>query len=113
MSLSIPAGRMRFFATIERSTETRTDTGAAVPAWSVVATNVPCDLEPVNGREFFGATQIQAEVDTKITLRFFPGLDSKMRLTANGVIYDIRAILPDRTQRSHMVLMCKSGINRG
>lgn len=110
----IRIGRLRHYVTIEQPVQTRSASGAAVvTSWSTVATNVPCSIDPISGREFLAAGQVQSEVDTKITLRTFPGLTTAMRINANGVLYDIRAVLPDPTQRSHMLVMCKSGINRG
>lgn len=110
----IRIGRLRHYVTIEQVAETRSGTGAVVRTWQRVAANVPAAIESVTGREFLSANQEQAQVDTKITIRAFPGLTAKMRIVAaDGAIYNIRAILPDATQRSHMLLMCTTGADHG
>lgn len=109
----IRAGRLRHFVTIEQSVSQRTETGAERIAWVPIATNVPCGIESVSGREFFTANQEQRDVTARLVMRRFPGLTTKMRIVYGGAVYDIKAILPDPTQASHIQLMCTTGASPG
>ena len=77
---------------------------------------LPAEIVPMSGREFIAAAQVQAGVDTRITLRAWRlPFSPRMRIVhpADGVIYSIRAVQPDPSLRRHVTLLAESGVNRG
>lgn len=104
------AGSMRHSVTIEAQTKVQDSTGAIVPTWSDFAA-VRASIEPIAGREFFAASQVQSNVNTRIRIRFLSGITPKMRVVHGADLYDIEAVLPDsKSGRHEMQLMC---IKRG
>lgn len=99
------AGRLRHVITIQQATETRDSVGAIIRTWATYDT-VRASIEPLNGREYFNASQVQAEVSTRIRVRYLDGLTSKMRILFGSRIYDIKAIINDKERNFEMTLMC-------
>jgi SPP1 family predicted phage head-tail adaptor len=104
------AGSLRHLVTIEAQTKTQDSTGSIVTAWETFAT-VHASIEPISGREFFAASQVQSSVNTRIRNRYLSGITPKMRVVHDTTVYDIEAVLQDdRSGRHEMQLMC---IKRG
>ena len=106
------AGTLRHRVTIEKPIESRDATGAMRQLWQPVA-DVWASIEPVTGREFFSAAQVQSTISTKVRIRFRVGITEKMRVKhiANRTpeivnYYDIAAVIPVFEKRREMVLMC-------
>lgn len=82
------AGKLRHRIVIEQPTKTRDPYGAEVETWTPFAT-VWAAVEPLRGREFFAAQQVNAEVTHRVTLRYIPGVIRAMRVTFKGRILDM------------------------
>lgn len=85
------AGRLHDRVTFQRRTESldayREDTGT----WSDVAT-VAAAVEPLRGKEFFNALQVQSDITTLIIVRYssdVSGITSKDRIVHGSDTYDI------------------------
>jgi SPP1 family predicted phage head-tail adaptor len=93
------------------------DTGAVVEAWASILSSdeplIPAAVYQLSGSEFVAAEAIQAKVTTRITIRYRPGIEPRMRVTHGVDVYNIRAVLPDPTLRRHINLMCDSGVDDG
>lgn len=104
------AGELRHRITLQRATEARDSFGQAVKTWSDVAT-VWASVEPLRGREFLDARQLQREISAHITIRWRDDVDAGMRVrwtdpAGTAHLYDIEAVLPDATHRRVLTLMC-------
>jgi SPP1 family predicted phage head-tail adaptor len=100
------AGSLRHVGTIEEPTKSQDSTGAIVPSWATFADSVRAEIEPISGREFFSASQVQSNVNTKIRIRRIEGVTAKMRFVHDSDIYDIQAVLLDKTGLRELHLMC-------
>lgn len=105
------AGRLRHRVALQRATETANSFNEPVVSWSTLAT-VWGAVEPISGKEFFAAQQVQSSVSHRITVRYYAGLTTKDRVlwtdpsTSGQRIFDINAIL-DRDERHRgYELMC-------
>ncbi|MES2959799.1 MAG: phage head closure protein [Pseudomonadota bacterium] len=108
-----PAGQLDQRITIQQSTPTKNDRGEAIPAWSTLAT-VWAKAEPLRGREFFAAAQMQESVDVKFTIRYRDDITAQMRVLWRGQPHDIVSPPIDvRGQRESLELMCVQGIRDG
>jgi len=76
----------------------------------------PAAIEAIAGRDFLAASADQAGVTTRITMRRWDGVIAvgmRARDVTTGLVYDIKAVLPDPTLRHHVRLMCETGVNDG
>lgn len=107
------AGRLREKVQLQKRADTRDSFGGSVKAWTTVAT-VRAGIEPLMGREFFQADQVNSAVSVRIVIRAgstWSAIDSTWRVVdANsGKIYAIESVI-DRQLRGEMLqLMCSEG----
>ena len=82
-------------------------------SWVTFAT-VYAAVQPLRGREFFEAGQRHGTLDTKITLRFLPGVDEAMRVVDGSLVYNLVAPPIDVDLRHvELQLMCLKGAGDG
>jgi SPP1 family predicted phage head-tail adaptor len=103
------AGKLKHPIIIQEVTETQSETGAPAETWSTFA-EVWAAIEPLRGREFFASKQIQAEVTTRIRIRYLEGITPKMRVLWGERIYLIDAIIDLEERHREMQLMCREVI---
>lgn len=110
--MKISSGRLRHRVTLQKVTETKDSMGGTRKAWTDFATNVPCDLMLIRGKERVAAGQLLSEISGTALLRYIPGVTSKMRLVESGVNYEIEAAVPDRMKQS-IELTLTQGVSDG
>lgn len=105
------AGRLRHRVVLEQRTGVANAYNEIPDTWATVAT-LSAAVEPLGGREFFAAQQVQGAASHRITLRYLAGVSIKNRVRwpdpATGVdrIFDITAVI-DRDERHRVLeLMC-------
>ncbi len=76
---------------VQQVTETQDETGQPVESWATIRT-VKAARKDVRGFERLRAQQELAERTSVFTMRWFSGLDAKMRLSHDGLIWDIEGI---------------------
>jgi len=101
------AGKLRHRITLQRNNPTRNFIGDPVPHWEDYAT-VDAEVCPLKGREFFDAQQVNAELTTRVRLRWLPGVKAEHRVKFNDRILEIASppINVDERNRE-LVLMCR------
>ena len=101
------AGRLRHRVTIQEKVVTRDTFGEEVITWTDVAT-VWGSVEPMRGREFMEGRQVEAEVSTRIRIRYFPdGVEPEDRVSYDGRVFDILAVIEVEERHREMQLMCR------
>lgn len=101
------AGELRERVTIERESESRSDSGEVLMTYTPVAT-VWAAVEPLRGREYFDAQRVQAEVNHRIRIRYRDGIEPKMRVSmATGRTFDIESAINVRGRDEELHLMCR------
>lgn len=105
-------GRQRNEILIQQATETRTGSGAFTRGWSTYAAVWAEKIEP-RGREFFAGGAQQAETTVVFRIEYTDGVTSKMRVSADGKVYDIKAVTDPTDSRREMLLACVEGVNNG
>ncbi len=73
------AGDLRHRVTIQQLTTTRDAEGVTTETWTNVAT-VWAAVEPLQGREYFQAQAVNAEVTTRVRIRYRAGIVPTMRI---------------------------------
>jgi len=100
------AGQLRHRVTLQELVTTYNEYNEPVQAWQDVAA-VWGFVEPLSGREFFAAEQIQARVSTRITIRYRAGIVPTMRVLWSGKTYNIRAVIDTEGRHEELQLMCE------
>ena len=106
------AGRLRHQVVIQTPAEDNDSYGQAIKTWGTFAT-VHAAVEPLNGREFLAAAQINAETTTKITIRYLSGITQKMRISYDNRLFNIEAMKNIGERDRQIELMCSEGTNNG
>jgi SPP1 family predicted phage head-tail adaptor len=106
------AGHLKHRIVLQSRTETQGSTGEVTWGWSTLAT-VWASVEPVSGRQYFAAAQVQSEVDTLVRIRYRTGLNGKLRVVfvhgspAITDYFDVMSVLNLLEARNEVHLMCK------
>lgn len=102
------AGSLRQQITVQQLSSTTGDGGGGVASenWTDFAT-VYADVEPLTGRELFQAQQVNDELTHKITIRYIPGLSSKMRVKYGSRIFQIESVLDVGERHREVQLMTR------
>lgn len=106
------AGRLNHLITIQEPTEIQDTTGQAVKSWGTFA-QVWANIEPLSGREFLDAQQINAETKVRIRIRKLDDVTQKMRVSYDSKVYNINTIIHVHERQREMHLMCSEGTNDG
>lgn len=97
---------LRRRVTIEQPLLTTADGGGQTVAWSPVAT-VFAEVRASTGREQLTADALTGTVTHKIRMRHRADVTADMRITWNGRIFNIRAVLDPDDRRRWLVCICE------
>lgn len=103
------AGDLHHRVTIQQPVESQNSYGEPIATWQDVAT-VWAAIEPLQGRERFDAQQVVAQVDTRIRIRYRPGITPKMRVLFGTRVFDIQAVVEPETRRRELQLLCRERV---
>lgn len=109
------AGRLRHRIKLQRLQIDQDSDGAKVSEWvDALDFLLPAEIVDLSGRELLAAEAVQAEITTRIRLRYRPGINAGMRALHRDIKYDIKSVLRDwRSGREWLTLLCASGVNEG
>ena len=107
------AQRLNQKVTIQTKSVTRAANGEEIVSWVTHATVWAC-VEPIRGREFFAAAQMQGAVDYRVTIRYLSTVTRAMRVMWGSVVMDITAEPINVNAGNRWTeLMCISGVRDG
>ncbi len=98
------AGQLRHEIIIQSAETTPNDLGEAVETWSTFAA-VRAAIIPINGKEYFSAGQEQSNVSHKITMRYLPDVNTKMRILFGSRVYNIKSVINFQERGRELQLM--------
>lgn len=102
----VRAGKLRHRITIQyKSSESPDSAGNPQPVWADEAT-VWGSVEPLSGREFFAAQQVNSEVTHRITMRYRSGMDPEKRIKFGTRYFGILAVLNREERNISLELLC-------
>lgn len=90
----------------DKGTITRNGTGEEIPAYDALVATVWAAVEPLSGREFIEATQVQADVTFRIRVRHRSDIRPEMRVVEGAHTYQIESVLDQNGERKETWLMC-------
>ncbi|WP_163830730.1 phage head closure protein [Spartinivicinus ruber] len=100
------AGRLKHRITIEKPELTKDEFGQPTKTWVVVCTTRAA-IDPISGKEFFAAQQINNAINYKITMRYRPGIKPQCRVKYKDRLFDIHAVLNPKEANRELQLMCE------
>lgn len=96
----------------QRDTTAQNGLGENTAAWVDVVT-VYAKAEPIRGREYFAAAQMQATTDVRFTIRYRAGVLQTMRVLWRGEPHDIQDVINPLGRRESLELMTVKGQRDG
>jgi SPP1 family predicted phage head-tail adaptor len=96
--------------TIQRQVETQNAYGEPEVAWANVAQKIRCQIQPLKGREYFAAKQINAAIEARVIMRYREDITAKMRLMHGTNEYYIDTIINVDERNRELQLMCTRSI---
>lgn len=103
--MPIKAGRLRERLTIQAPSAVRKALGETVLTWQTEAV-VWGEVESLSAQEIVQAMQNQLQVTHRVTIRYYAGLTSEMRLVWRGKTLEILSVL-ERENRAIHDLICR------
>ena len=111
MTQGIQSGQFRHHVKLEQATETRDATGGVTRAWVEKAERW-ADISELRGREKFEAQQMELRTDTKIRLRYYPGLDATWRVVHGSDTYNVASVVNVGVTNYELDLQCIKVVGR-
>ena len=99
-------GELRHRVTLQKKEITEDDLKQQTENWMDVAA-VWAAIEPLIGREYFAAQQVNAEVSARITIRYRKGIIPDMRVVFDDRVFDILSVINPKERCESLVLMCR------
>ena len=103
------SGTLRNLITIQEPTKVKSDSGAMVATWSTFK-QAWAGIRTIQGVEKQSAESTWPGADSKIKIRYIPGLLSTMRISFNDVIYSIFDINDVDERHREVIFTCQSGV---
>jgi len=102
------AGQLRHTIIFQVPTTTTGSSGEELITYVDTIKNVPAAIEPLTGREYLAAKQIQEEVTTRITIRYFSNsIDGTWRIKWGDRIYKIKSVINTIELNRELIFMCE------
>ncbi len=95
--------------TFQQATLEQDETGQMIETWTDYL-SVFARVEPMIGREFFAAASMNAESNTKFTMRYRGDITPTMRITYDGSAYNITSIQNIRSGNRETLIYAKTAV---
>lgn len=96
--------------TIKSLSTTQDDYGQPLNEYVDVVT-CWASVEPLIGREYYAAEQVQAEAKIKVRTEFIPGIKENMVVFYGDRKFEIVSVINPKEQNRELLLMCKELID--
>jgi len=106
---TVDAGTLKDRVTIQSVTETRSSSGQVNETWGTFATRW-ASVEPLQGREFFESQQVNADVTTRVRLRYLEGVTPKMRVLYKTRTFNITSVVNVEERSIETKLLCTEDV---
>jgi SPP1 family predicted phage head-tail adaptor len=107
------AGRLRDRISFQRLANNQNDYNESKGVWTAL-TETWAAVEPLGGREFFSAQQVQSDITTRIVCRYASALADvtpKDRIQHGTVYYDIRSVIDVDSRHRELQFMCTQRVD--
>lgn len=108
----VQASELRTQIVLQVESTTTNALGEEVQTW-VPALTLLAHAQPLRGREYFAAGQMQAPQDVRFRVRYHPGVLPTMRVLWHDEPYGIDAVIDVDGAGCTLELMCIKGLRDG
>jgi SPP1 family predicted phage head-tail adaptor len=98
-------GALRHRVTIQQLSKSQNGMGEEEPGWTNFATRW-ASIEPISGREYFSAQQVNAEITHRVKMRHLEGLESTMRILYGARAFEIKSIMNIKEKNQELEILC-------
>jgi SPP1 family predicted phage head-tail adaptor len=83
--------------------------------WFAIAEAEPAAVEPLRGREFYAASQVNSDQPYKVVIRYNPGVmyGTTMRVVWEGRVLDVESAAEERAEGHFVHLHCRERSPQG
>ncbi len=99
-------GNLRHRVTLQQKTVIEDDLKQHTENWTDIA-SVWARIEPLSGREYFAAKQINSEISVRVTIRYLPGITTEARVVFGGRIFEVLSVVNPEERCESLILMCR------
>jgi SPP1 family predicted phage head-tail adaptor len=105
------AGKLRHKIIIQRKSTaiTRGDYGEETQGWTTFK-ELHAEIDPPKSREFFATGQTQAEVTTRVRIRYIPNIEPTMRVKFGSRYMNINSIINPDERNRELIMMCNEWV---
>jgi len=103
------AGKLRHRIAIQQETATQDIYGAEVKTWTTKK-ELWAEIDPPKSREFFATGQTQAEVTTRVRIRYLPNVTPNMRIKFGTRYLNINSIINPDERNKELIMMCNEWV---
>lgn len=105
--MSVAAGKLRDWVTIQSVAVTRDAGGGAVETWSDITDGErPGKVRPAGSRERFAGMQLQEEVTHEIKIRYLSTVTTRHRVLFGSRVFSIQSVIDWNEEHREMSLFC-------
>lgn len=102
-------GQLRHQVVIQQASRSSDGQGGGTMSWTTLAT-VWARIEPVAGREVVAQQGLQSQITHRVVMRFRSDVTTKMRLSHDGRLMNIRSIRNLEERKRWMELSVEEGV---
>jgi SPP1 family predicted phage head-tail adaptor len=99
-------GELRHRVVLQKKEITEDELKQQSEVWTEITT-IWAAIEPLSGREYFAAKQVNAEISARITIRYRKGITPDMRMVFDGRVFEVISIVNPKERCGSLVLMCR------
>lgn len=102
------SARLNRKITLQQATLTADTVGGYVKSWNDMA-DIWAEVTPLRGQEALQGMQLQASQAVRFVIRWRSGVTAAMRISYNGRIYNIRAVINPQEKFEMLELLAEEG----
>lgn len=92
---------------IKEPSTTQDEYGQPIDGYVDITTGIWASVEPVIGREFYAAEQVQSEARIKVRTEYIEGIKEKMVVFHGTRKLEVVSVINPKEQNRELLLMCK------
>ena len=102
------SGDLRKRITLQAETATTDNAGGYALAWTNVV-SVWADIKPASGQKYFVDGHLEGHITHHVTMRYQGSITTDMRMTCDGRLFNIRAVLNKDESNRWLELLVEEG----
>lgn len=106
----LQAARLTRLVSLQRRAAGQGPRGQALEQWDTVEASIWAGVEPLRGRDYFAAGQMQSPADVLVIMHWRAGVEPGMRIVDGDDVYEIVTPVDVGGRRITLELMCVAGV---